>query len=902
MRVPDISARAFIVHGALPLLALVCCCARVQAATAWDGSRTVPVHRLAIFDEDGQRIVPVGTTCAPLSQRQTCGSCHDYQTIAAGWHFNAASTDKADKSGRPGEPWVLMDPITGTQLPLSYRGQAGTWKPDQVGMDAWQFTKQFARSLPGGGVSEPADLFVPGARWNLSGPLEANCLACHNRSPAQDSSEWARQVGRENFRWAPTAAAGLGDVAGMASRLRESWSPERRVNPDDNVYAVPPSVKYQPSHFDNKQRVLFDVGRPKDSNCLACHSATHGEATRTSIDGDVHSRAGLSCVDCHRNGMDHRIVRGYEGEAKDRDTASATSTSCRGCHMGTDGSTAGRFGAQRPAHKGLPAVHLEKMSCTACHSGGAKAMGSGPELVRTSRAHRIGIHGRAIWDTELPAIVEPVFAPGHDGKITPHRAMWPAFWARVQGDTVTPMLPEAVQSAAGAALNPAQRIATVLKAFASDPEAPGKPVLVSAGKVFGLAADGSLVSAPAPAAQATEKGFWSYETAKGLVPFSPAPGENGKLSKESEARITASLIVLVNAGIVNPVVTTAGTRYRVNLINGEMISEVATGDPAPILGRMKEGKILPLIDDLELAVKVASITAGTAATLSEEQITAVLKALVVSDAKASFAYVANGSLYRLGNDGALVRGKHSAAQPTLWPLAHDVRPAQQALGATGCKECHAPGAAFFNAPVTPVGPLAAATVSQPMSVYAGLNGTYDQMFALTFTMRPLFKAFLFCVAAGLALILALVVIRTVLVTSVVACTCGERWFRPAMLTSIATMVLLALTGFIPFLTGNALSGYALLAHNAIAGLFASAIAVMAVVGLGVRGANAGQETCRWLLVAAGLGVILSAVVMMMPWQGTDGMHLLLNIHRSAAAVAVLAGMGMSYLKRQPQTA
>src|SRR5207244_11240622 len=37
-----------------------------------------------------------------------------------------------------------------------------------------------------------------------------------------------------------------------------------------------------------------------------------------SSDLDFHIRASMSCVDCHRNGVDHMIVRGYEGEVKDR--------------------------------------------------------------------------------------------------------------------------------------------------------------------------------------------------------------------------------------------------------------------------------------------------------------------------------------------------------------------------------------------------------------------------------------------------------------------------------------------------------------------------------------------------------------------------------------------------------
>jgi hypothetical protein len=38
-------------------------------------------------------------------------------------------------------------------------------------------------------------------------------------------------------------------------------------------------------------------------------------------------------------------------------------------------------------------------------------------------------------------------------------------------------------------------------------------------------------------------------------------------------------------------------------------------------------------------------------------------------------------------------------------MAHNVRPAQQSLGATGCLECHSDGALIFNTEVEPVGLL-----------------------------------------------------------------------------------------------------------------------------------------------------------------------------------------------------
>ncbi len=102
--------------------------------------------------------------------------------------------------------------------------------------------------MPGGGPAEPSDeeaLAHPEARWSVSGKAEVNCLACHNRSGRQDHSEWAKQVLRENLRWAATAAGGVGEVGGMASRLKETWDIADGPNLDDHEWAVVPSVNYR---------------------------------------------------------------------------------------------------------------------------------------------------------------------------------------------------------------------------------------------------------------------------------------------------------------------------------------------------------------------------------------------------------------------------------------------------------------------------------------------------------------------------------------------------------------------------------------------------------------------------------------------------------------------------------
>ncbi|MCK4821476.1 hypothetical protein KA005_37265, partial [bacterium] len=237
----------------------------------WDGSRVVPVHQIPLKDECDQNIIPTESYPLPYSTRYTCGSCHDYGQIHSGWHFNAASSGR---HGRPGEPWVWVDPKTGTVLPLSYRNWEGMWNPKELGMTSWDFTLLFGRHLPGGGVTEPEDVEPnPESRWNVSGNIEINCMGCHNASKMQSHSEWAKQILRQNFRWAATAASGMGEVWGMASRLPGTWDIFDGPNPDDTEWAVVPSVRYRSDSFDSRHRVFFDISNePDDNRCLTCHS------------------------------------------------------------------------------------------------------------------------------------------------------------------------------------------------------------------------------------------------------------------------------------------------------------------------------------------------------------------------------------------------------------------------------------------------------------------------------------------------------------------------------------------------------------------------------------------------------------------------------------------------------
>ena len=462
-----------------------------------DGSRSKAAHRIPLYDERGQEIFPDDTPVLPFSTRMTCGPCHDYEAIRHGWHFN--SPDAEVPAGRPGEPWVLVDEKTGTQLPVSNRAWPGAWRPRDCGLTPWRFTQIFARHMPGGDMGDlREEIPSPESRWGVSGALEINCLTCHAASPEYDPSEYAIQTARENFRWAATAASGFATVEGLAFRQHPTWNIYDGPDPD-NVYLMPPTVDYDLTRFDKKRRVFFDLTRrPPAERCYFCHSTPRAaEADRQALltDADVHTRSGMACVDCHRNGLDHYIVRGYDGEARDRGAPVASSLSCKGCHLGPEPrlggpSLAGRFGAPRPAHKGLPVVHLDKMTCTACHSGPWPT--AEPELVRTSRANRLGIHGKAQWFTDLPFISSPVFARQADGKIAPHHVFWPAFWGRLEGDKVAPIPPEEVSSAAGEILEPEKQVARPLGAFNSLAPERSEAVYLLRGKVYRWYAEGRI--------------------------------------------------------------------------------------------------------------------------------------------------------------------------------------------------------------------------------------------------------------------------------------------------------------------------------------------------------------------------------------------------------------------------
>ena len=605
----------------LVLTAFLCLLALCLCATAADieqkllgdesdGSMAHPIHQIPLIAEEGDQIGPDDDPLLPFSTKQTCGGvCHSYDVIATGWHFSAADANVAP--GRPGEPWVLADGRTGTQIPISHRAWPGTFRPEQVGLTDRLFLKIFGGHIPGGGAGEretedPDEIM----RSFVSGKLEIDCLACHDGDPGHNQGGYRPQVMRENFRWAAAATTSFATVTGSAKDMPDTYDP-MMPEPLNDPKKIPPGITYRANTFDDKKDVLFNILRETPPNrCYFCHSSmylTDEHTEKWTGDEDIHLTAGLSCVDCHRNGIDHRIVRGYEGEADISDNIRAATSSCRGCHLpghDDEAPAAGRLGSPVPEHKGIPPVHFERLSCTACHSGPWPR--DKTILVKTARAHRLGTIGVNKSHEALPHIVTPVYATGDDGKIAPHKLIWPSYWGTLADQAVAPVAFETVTKVVGEALADANR---------------------------------------------------------------PASGDWPALTMDHVIKGLKSL-----AGLV-------------------------------------EGKAV---------------------------------------------YISAGSLYSFDDSGDLSQEKeHPAAEPYLWPIAHNVRPAAQSLGIRYCTDCHATDAPFFFGDVAIDSPIAAERDSaKKMVEFQDVDALYAKAFAFSFVFRPMLKvtALVSCVILMLVLL------------------------------------------------------------------------------------------------------------------------------------------------------
>ena len=143
-----------------------------------------------------------------------------------------------------------------------------------------------------------------------------------------------------------------------------------------------------------------------------------------------------------------------------------------------------------------------------------------------------------------------------------------------------------------------------------------------------------------------------------------------------------------------------------------------------------------------------------------------------SKTQGAAAYVSGGRAYYLDEKGKLVDVEHQSAQPYLWPIAHNVRPAAQSLGVRRCEDCHATDAPFFFGDVavdTPV--VSAKKAVKKMVEFQDVNPVYMKLFAMSFVFRPWLKVVAVVSCAFLGAVLILYVFKAL--AHILKVLCGE---------------------------------------------------------------------------------------------------------------------------------
>jgi cytochrome b subunit of formate dehydrogenase len=119
--------------------------------------------------------------------------------------------------------------------------------------------------------------------------------------------------------------------------------------------------------------------------------------------------------------------------------------------------------------------------------------------------------------------------------------------------------------------------------------------------------------------------------------------------------------------------------------------------------------------------------------------------------------------------------------------------------------------------------------------------------------------------------------------------------KPSYWVLCLASLFLAATGIGTFALGAPpMTHWVLMAHVAVAPLFALSLAAVALTwadlcrGGAVSPLNASAKALFWVILMAGLVVILSGVVPMTPLFGTPGQHLLYLTHRYSAIVLTAA--------------
>ena len=328
----------------------------------------------------------------PYSPKKTCGSCHDYNQITNGYHFQQGRTDGTGKivisdTFDPQYPWSLSSGMYGKHMVASMDSSQLAKKvnqhPSEIDKSSFSFVQNCGACHPGGGWgeydrrgylyyneenkkfgyedSEESPLldgdYTPfsqgnanyGAPWDQSGVSEADCLICHLKE-YQWKDRGATLRGRF-FKYGPTVGAGWANI-----KLSQDESGNSKVDEVTANY-----TKKEAADFENLH--LQIVRRPPDENCWSCHAMADGKrkGRQWSPETDIHNDRGLHCLSCHPSDKEHNFAKGNTIQETVRNDLNNSMYSCEDCHYRGKDKKAPRY-----KHPFSPR-HLKLIACQTCH-------------------------------------------------------------------------------------------------------------------------------------------------------------------------------------------------------------------------------------------------------------------------------------------------------------------------------------------------------------------------------------------------------------------------------------------------------------------------------------------------------------------------------------------------------
>ena len=166
-----------------------------------------------LMDKYGDEINPVTgyNATVPFSSEQTCGLCHDYETITQGFHFQMGWDVVDDDFGvAEGKPWQISNGMMGKWCPMYLRQLAKKENstPEEIDLTVYDFVGfssgngsdlSCGSCHPGGGgmefdregnrydemlaespeLRDELDGDYYRSNWDKSGVVEADCFVCH---------------------------------------------------------------------------------------------------------------------------------------------------------------------------------------------------------------------------------------------------------------------------------------------------------------------------------------------------------------------------------------------------------------------------------------------------------------------------------------------------------------------------------------------------------------------------------------------------------------------------------------------------------------------------------------------------------------------------------------------------